>query len=119
MRRPTNSDPSDQPRSHAHKRGALNGTRPKLARLQAAHSNEVKALALELLAETARKAGARVIEFKIRSEARSVRLEARWTESPSENAATEPNRSQPSAMIRRLADQSGITHCLWAELSIA
>jgi hypothetical protein len=86
---------------------------------QAAHSNEVKALALELLAETARKAGARVIEFKIRSEARSVRLEARWTESPSESGATEPNRSQPSAMIRRLADQCGITHCLWAELSIA
>lgn len=89
--------------------------------LRPAYATEVKALALELLAETARKAGARVIEFKIRSEARSVRLEARWTESSSESAATElnPPATTPSALIRRLADQCWITHCLWAELSIA
>jgi hypothetical protein len=57
-------------------------------------ANAVKALAGELLAETASRVGDRVIELRIRSEPRSVRLEVRWTESESE-------------------------HGLWAERSIA
>jgi hypothetical protein len=62
--------------------------------LPPADADAVKALAGELLAETASRAGDRVIEFRIRSQPRSIRLEVRWTESDSE-------------------------HGLWAERSIA
>jgi hypothetical protein len=62
-------------------------------------ANGVKALADELLTETAGRAGARIIELRIRSRPRSIRLEVTWTE--------------------RLSDERGLTHCLWAERSTA
>jgi len=60
-----------------------------------ADANEVKALADELLTETASRAGARIIEFRIRSRPESIRLEVTWTE--------------------RMSNDRGLTHCLWAE----
>jgi hypothetical protein len=60
-----------------------------------ADADEVKALAGELLAETASRVGAQIIEFRVRPAARSVRLEVTWTEP--------------------IADRRGITHCMWAE----
>jgi hypothetical protein len=52
--------------------------------LPPADADAVKALADELLTETVSRAGDRIVEFRIRSEPRSVRLEVRWTESTTE-----------------------------------
>ena len=88
-------------------------------------ADQVRVLADELIAESAAHARDDIIELRVRSDPRSIRMEVAWTGRPSGVTATQPETFQGhAAAIDRLADRWGGTsdgerRTLWAERSSA